>query len=458
MYLDLPGTAFLTVGQITAHLRSVLLRDDILQDIWVRGEVSGASLSRGGHLFFSLKDSDALIKGVVWAPLSYRLRSQLTDGQEVLVHGRVDLYPQQGVYQLYVDEAMPVGTGIAYLEFERVRAKLEAEGLFDQERKRPLPAFPRRIGVVTSAYGAARRDIENVLRQRWPSVEVVLAGSSVQGDGAPESLVAALHAVATQAVDVIILARGGGDKEALWCFNDERLARAIADMPVPVITGIGHETDFTIADFVADLRAPTPSAAAMAAVPDRREVLASVEDWERRLLDAVQDLVSGHRMQVSHLTRVLQRSSPAYVAGTWRQATEEMSGRLLRTGANLVPSRRAEVQSLARRLRACVPRTEPLRERQGLLAGKLHRAMENRLAHLRAQVDSLNASLVALDPEATLKRGYAIVHAGGFQGPVVSDATGLRPGDALAIRLAQGGALTKVERPLPEMQEEENEG
>ncbi|NPV09750.1 MAG: exodeoxyribonuclease VII large subunit, partial [Anaerolineae bacterium] len=312
------------------HLRSVLLQDDILQDIWVRGEVSGSNLSRGGHLFFSLKDSDAVIKGVVWAPLSYRLRAQLAEGREVLAHGRVDLYPQQGVYQLYVDEVLPVGTGMAYLEFERVRTKLEAEGLFAQDRKRPLPAYARRIGVVTSAYGAARRDIENVLRQRWPCVELTLAESSVQGDGAPESIIAALKAVAAQGVDLIILARGGGDKEALWCFNDEQVARAIASMPVPVITGIGHETDFTIADFVADCRAPTPSAAAMAAVPDRREVMAAVGEWQRRLAQALRDGLAQRRTDLAHLSRVLQRSSPAYIAGTWRLVLDEATARLLR--------------------------------------------------------------------------------------------------------------------------------
>ncbi|MHB0878801.1 MAG: exodeoxyribonuclease VII large subunit, partial [Anaerolineae bacterium] len=278
----LSGAMILSVGELTTYLRS-LLRESLLQDVWVRGEVSNTSLARSGHLFFSLKDESALVKCVVWSPASQRVRKDVVDGQEVVARGRLDLYPPQGVYQLYVEHVIPVGVGLAYLEFERVKRLLEAEGLFSLERKRPLPRYPVRVGVVTSAYGAALRDIQNVMAHRWPAAELVLAHAGVQGDGAAEEIAEALRSVCAMGVDVVILARGGGAKEDLSCFNDERVARAIAAAPVPVVTGVGHETDFTIADFVADLRAPTPSAAAAAVVPDREEVAADIGDLGYRL-------------------------------------------------------------------------------------------------------------------------------------------------------------------------------
>lgn len=436
MLRDGPGNQppYLTVGQITAHLRAVLLQDDILQDVWVRGEASSVTLSRGGHLFFSLKEGDALIKAVVWSPLSRRLHAQLKDGQEVLAHGRVDLYAPQGVYQLYVTEILPVGAGLAYLEFERVRAQLAAEGLFDEDRKRSLPRFPRRVGVVTSAYGAARRDIENVLAQRWPSVEMVLAGAMVQGDSAPASLIAGLELVAEAGVDVIIIGRGGGDMEALSCFNDEGLARAIAAMPVPVVAGIGHETDFTIADFVADLRAPTPSAAAMAVVPDRLDVAATVATMEKRLHEAAVDGLDRGRRDVLQQTRLLMRSSPRYVVASGLQAVDDGASRLVRAAERTVPSLAAQLAPVSTRL-----------GQAGL------RLVSDR----RALLGALAARLGPLDPEETLRRGYAVVHRGDLEGPVVADASMLKEGDAIAIRLSRGQAAARVTETVPDPKKEE---
>lgn len=440
---------YLTVGQITAHLRSVLLQDDILQDIWVRGEASSVTLSRGGHLFFSLKDSDALIKAVAWAPLSHRLHAKLRDGQEVLAHGRVDLYAPQGVYQLYVSEVLPVGTGVAYLEFERVRSLLAEEGLFDEERKRPLPRYPTRIGVVTSAYGAARRDIENVLAQRWPTVEVVFAGAQVQGDGAAVSLIAGLRKVAEAGVDVVILGRGGGDMEALSCFNDEELARAIVAMPVPVVTGIGHETDFTIADFVADLRAPTPSAAAMAVVPDREDVAASIGALQQRLARAADDLVGDRWTDVRQLTRLFQRSSPQYVIGTGLQTLDEATTRLLQSGGRLTTNRRASALAAATRIRAQAPRLDRQRERVAWASAGLARATAGLLSDARSGLSQASIRLESLDPAETLRRGYSVVHSGDLSGPVVGDAAQVQPGDVIAIRFSRGSATAKVTNSAP---------
>jgi len=445
-----PAPPYLTVGQITAHLRSVLLRDDILQDIWVRGEASGVTLSRGGHLFFTLKDSDALIKAVAWAPLSRRLHAKLRDGQEVLAHGRVDLYPPQGVYQLYVTEVLPVGTGVAYLEFERVRAILNAEGLFSEERKRPLPRYPTRIGVVTSAYGAARRDIENVLSQRWPAAEMVLAGAQVQGEGAPASLIAGLELVAAAGADVVILGRGGGDVESLSCFNDESLARAIVAMPMPVVTGIGHETDFTIADFVADLRSPTPSAAAMAVVPDRVEVAATISALERRMSRAVGGVVGDLRDEVMQQIRLLSRSSPEFVVSTGRQRLDEATTRLIRAGTSLTIGRRADAIGLAARMRAQTPPVERHREQLAWAASRLGQVVRRNLVDTRGRLGQTAAQMASLDPEKTLRRGYSVVLAGDLTGPVVSDASQVSAGEHVAIRFSRGSAAARVVTTAPD--------
>ncbi len=440
----------LTVGELTAYVRSSFLQNPLLQDVWVRGEVTGANLSRSGHLFYSLRDSDALIKGVVWAPLSRHLHGQLQDGTEVLAHGRLDLYPLQGVYQLYTDEVVPVGAGLAYLEFERIRVKLEREGLFDTDRKRPLPRFPRLIGVVTSARGAARRDIENVIAQRWPVAEILLAPTGVQGDGAVDEIVAALTSLARRPVDVVIVARGGGDKDALWCFNAEAVARAIVAMPVPVICGIGHETDFTIADFVADLRAPTPSAAAAAAVPDRRELAQMLAQIRSRVARLVLEVVSSKRLVTGHALRVLRRSSPEYVLATRRQALEDLSGRLVACGRRLDPEVRRDLGALAVRLRSAAPRLAEPRQRTVATGEALARAGGSLVLARRAHTENIQGRLTALAPLATLQRGYAIVHQGDFDGPVLTDSTGLRSGEAVAVRLRRGGALATINSTIPE--------
>ena len=387
---------------------------------------------------------------MAWAPLSRRLHAKLSDGQEVLAHGRVDLYPQQGVYQLYVDEVLPVGTGLAYLEYARVRELLSAEGLFDEERKRPLPRYPRRVGVVTSAFGAARRDIENVIGQRWPSVEVVLAGALVQGDGAPSSIIAALAMVAAEGVDVIILGRGGGDPEALACFNDELVARAIAAMPVPVVTGIGHETDFTICDFVADLRAPTPSAAAMAVAPDRLEVGVHIHSLTGRLRQATEEGVRGSRTELGQYSRLLRRSSPEHLLHSRHQATDEGAAGLLRETARLTQRRQDEWQGLSVRLRSSAPRLSPQRQKLALMSLRLGQAARESAARPRTELARLEGQLAPLSPEATLRRGYAIVHRGDFGGPIVVDVGALAPGDLIGVRLGHGRATATITGSLPE--------
>ncbi len=252
-----------TVSNLTRHLRQLLEGDPDLQGIWVEGEISNLSRPASGHIYFTLKDPSAALRCVMWKTEAARLRVSLQDGMAVEVHGSLGIYEVAGQYQLYADILRPVGEGALFQEFLRLKALLEAEGLFDPARKRAIPPSPRRIGIVTSSTGAALRDMLNTLRRRMPLAEVVLAATPVQGEEAPLKLVAALRSLnRVVKPEVILLARGGGSIEDLWAFNDERVVRAIIESEAPVITGVGHETDFTLADFAADLRAPTPTAAA----------------------------------------------------------------------------------------------------------------------------------------------------------------------------------------------------
>jgi len=249
-----------TVSQITAYIKELFEADDSLQDLWIEGEVSNCSRPPSGHIYFTLKDPGAEIACVLWRSQAAALEHLPVEGQAVMVHGRASVYEAKGRYQLYVDWLQPVGEGALFLRLQQLKDKLEREGLFAPERKRPLPPFPRQIGVVTSPVGAAIRDILHVLQRRFPLAEVILAPSQVQGEEAPPQIVAALEMLnAHTDVDVIIVARGGGSLEELWAFNDERVARAIFASRVPVVSGVGHETDYTLSDLVADLRAPTPS-------------------------------------------------------------------------------------------------------------------------------------------------------------------------------------------------------
>ncbi len=289
-----------TVSRLTQHLRQVIESDPTLQDVWVRGELSNVSRPASGHLYFTLKDASASLRGVMWKADAARLKIPLRDGMEVEAHGRIGIYEVGGQYQLYANVLRPVGEGALYAEFVMLRALLEAEGLFDPSRKREPPQQPRCIGIVTSATGAALHDMLNTLRRRLPIVEVILAASPVQGADAPPALVAALENLNHHQPDVILIARGGGSIEDLWAFNDERVVRAVAASKAPVISGVGHETDFTLTDFAADLRAPTPTAAAELATPVTLFDLASrMSELGQRAEMAISSLLEGGRNECS---------------------------------------------------------------------------------------------------------------------------------------------------------------
>ncbi len=389
-----------TVSSLTRYLRQLLETDASLQGVWVQGEISNLSRPTSGHIYFTLKDTGASLRCVMWRSEVVHLRSALQEGQAVDVHGSISLYEAGGQYQLYADTIRPLGEGALYQEFLRLKALLEAEGLFEAARKRPIPAFPHRIGVVTSSSGAALRDILNTLRRRLPLAEVILAPTPVQGDEAPAAIVSALELLnRVCAPEVILLARGGGSIEDLWAFNDERVVRAVIKSAAPVITGVGHETDFTLVDFAADLRAPTPTATAELAtsvtVLDLNSKLDKIENMLARVMAA---LFQQKRELADWLDGRLRLASPVRRLQTERQRLDEMGRRW-----NAVQTHRLE------------------------MAIEKFRGMENRLQ--------------ALSPMAVLRRGYAVITK---NKKVVSSVAQVKVEDALRVRVQDGEFTTRV--------------
>jgi exodeoxyribonuclease VII large subunit len=389
-----------TVTTLTRHLRQLLESDANLQSVWVQGEVSNLTMPASGHIYFTLKDSGASLRCVMWRSEAARLRLALQDGLAVDVHGSISLYESGGQYQLYTDTLRPLGEGALYQEFLRLKAALEAEGLFDAARKRSIPEFPRRIGIVTSPTGAALRDILNTLRRRLPLAEVILAPTPVQGDEAPAGIVSALRALNRVGTpDVILLARGGGSIEDLWAFNDEKVVRAVIESAAPVITGVGHETDFTLADFAADLRAPTPTAAAELATPVAvLDMQANLAETGGVLFSRMVTLVRQQRESAAWLDNRLRLTSPARRLQTERQRLDEMSRRW----------NAAQVHGLQ-------------------FAGEKFKGLESRL--------------LALNPLAVLRRGYAIITK---NEKVVTSTSQIQMDDALHVRVHAGEFNARV--------------
>jgi len=395
----------LTVTEINAYLRAMLDSDEVAGDIWVRGEVSNFRQASSGHCYFRLKEGSSLLKGVMWRRQAESLSALPTDGDEVLAHGRISFYEGGGDVQLYVDMFHPAGIGLLHAQFEALKARLEAEGLFDEGRKRPLPALPRRIGVVTSAQGAALRDILNILARRCPLVEVLIAPCMVQGAQAAATIVealSALYALHNTPLDLIILARGGGSVEDLWCFNEESVARAVFANPLPLIAGVGHETDTTMVDYVADVRAPTPSAAAELAVPDHSALLHDVRQQQERLDAAVVYSLDTHRQNLDTTLHTLRRHAPQARISHSRQQVDEML-------------RRATSQA------------------------------QHQVALRRARLQGGTMQLVALNPRATLQRGYAIIQRADDDA-VVTRAEQTQPGSRLSVMLHSGTLEVDVVR------------
>ncbi|MFZ3152134.1 MAG: exodeoxyribonuclease VII large subunit [Anaerolineaceae bacterium] len=395
----------LTVTALNNYLREMLESDEILQDLWVRGEISNFSQPRSGHLYFTLKDAEAQVRCVMWKNAALHLRFNPADGMAVEAHGAMSIYSAGGQVQLYVDTLRPTGEGALFQEFLRLKAKLEAEGLFDPAHKRPLPGLPRHIGIVTSASGAALQDILNTLSRRLPTLQVTLAPSPVQGVEAPPGIIQALAKLNTLPnLDLIILARGGGSMEDLWAFNDEQVARAVYNSNVPVISGVGHETDFTIADFVADLRAPTPTGAAELATPiTRLELAASLRTANDEMHGMVTDQLSSLSHNLTLAQSELHRNSP----------------------------RQRVLNAL---------------QRQDELRDRLDRSIQSQLKAQTFRLENAANQLTSLSPIAVLKRGYAII-TDQLTGTIISHTAQAYPDQPVTLRVQDGSMSARINPP-----------
>jgi len=396
----------LRVSDLNRRVRQLLDSDSSLSDVWVEGEVSQPSFPPSGHCFFTLKDAQSQVRAVLFREELAVANVRPEHGMQVIVHGRLRAYEPQGVYQLYVTTLTPAGAGDLHQRYEQLRARLAAEGLFDDARKRPLPRWPRRIGVVTSPVGVVWRDIANVMRRRYPLGELVLVPTNVQGAAAAAGMARALKRIYGQkGIDLVILARGGGSLEDLWSFNDELVVRTIAAAPVPIMVGVGHESDVTLADFAADVRAPTPSAAAEQAVPDMAQfptILARLRD---RASSAMLTSLAGRRRVLAEEERALSRLAPDVAAA---------------------------------------------RQRAAELVDRGHRALTVRAGGARASLTTLAEGLRALSPAATLERGYAVARL--EDGSVVRDPAQAAAGDPLSVTVARGTLATRVEGTSEEAQ------
>ena len=395
-----PASA-VTVTQLNEYIKNKIDGDPILSSVMVKGEISNFVNHRTGHFYLSLKDEGSVIRAVMFQGYTKKLNFLPENGMKVIATGRVSAYVKTGEYQLYITDLTPDGVGALYIAFEQLKKKLEAEGLFRQDRKKPLPKYPARLGIITSPTGAAVRDMINVSGRRFPLTELILFPSLVQGDGAPPQLIAGIRYFNEVCpVDVIILGRGGGSLEELWAFNDENLARAIAASRIPIISAVGHETDFSISDFAADLRAPTPSAAAELALPEAGDVKRRLHNVIDRMSLVSENRIHALRARVESLAKTRQLSSMD----------------------NLIDDRRMAVANLDR---------------------EMSFALEKALSDRRAALEKKAAALNALSPLAVMSRGYSAVLDG--KGKAVNSVRSLHPGDTVSVRLRDGSAVAAIQ-------------
>ncbi|MDO7786395.1 exodeoxyribonuclease VII large subunit [Desulforamulus aquiferis] len=391
----------LSVSDLTRYIKEMLESDHLLAGLWVKGEISNLKLHSSGHIYLTLKDKEACLKTVMFRSRGRRLMFRPENGMSVIVRGYISLYERDGTYQLYAEEMEPEGIGALYIAFEQMKQKLAAQGLFDQGRKRPLPPYPKVLGIVTSPTGAAVQDMLNIVRRRWPNLEIILAPVLVQGEAAPSDIARAIRQMNSLGrIDVLVVGRGGGSLEELWAFNTEEVALAIAESEIPVVSAVGHETDFTIADMVADLRAPTPSAAAELVVPDRREMHRYLTSLDQRLEKGVGNKLERcrHRLKVCANSQALQR--PYLITGN-RQQTVDM------------------------------------------LTAALHRVGKLMLADKGTILATLAGKLDILSPLSTLARGYSICTTP--DGQIITDMEDIIKGDLVSVKLNKGSLHCTVE-------------
>ncbi len=441
---DRPERDVYTVSRLNREVAEVLWETFPL--LWVEGEISNLARPRSGHLYFTLKDEQAQVRCAMFRSRNRLLDFTPAEGMHVLMRARVGLYEARGDFQLTVEHMEEAGHGALFREFERLKRRLAAEGLFEEAAKKPLPPFPETIGIITSPSGAAVRDILKVLRRRWPRATILVYAASVQGDQAPAELRAALsRAEQDGRCDVLILARGGGAIEDLWAFNDETLARAIHAADTPIVTGIGHEIDFTIADFVADRRAPTPSAAAELVAPDREALRIHIQRLAQRLIQGSTQRLRAQRRQLDALQARLAAHHPRRRLEEQARRLDDLERRLTGAMAHRMRGHHHRIDTLRARLLAYSPRLR-LQQQRGRLERAhtgLRHAILARLGHERARLERLQATLRAVSPQATLERGYAIVTAADT-GKIVRGHEDLR-GDRVDIRLAREHLHARVD-------------
>ncbi|WP_242396263.1 exodeoxyribonuclease VII large subunit [Anaeromyxobacter oryzisoli] len=440
----------LSVGELTRALRNVV--EPRFRDVWVAGEVANLRRQASGHVYFSLKDDEAVIGAVLWASQARRVPFELEEGQEVLARGFVEIYPPHGKYQLVVQEVEPRGAGAAALLLQQVKERLLADGLLDPARKRALPHLPRRVGVATSPTGAALRDFLRVLHGRFPTLPVLVAPCRVQGEGAAATVISAVRALCRAGVDVVVVTRGGGSQEDLWAFNDERLARAIAACPVPVVSAVGHETDVSVADLVADVRAATPTHAAQLVAPVKDELVARAAQLGARLDRALAAALDGRRSALRALRAEL--ADPAHLLSRERHRVDD----LLHRGEAAVRAPRRRERAALEALRVRLARREPraevraLRARMESATVRLGRWQAACFRREGLRVERLAARLEPANVAKLLARGFALVL---DRGRLVTSSAAVREGDALRVALAEGWLDARVERvragedPLP---------
>lgn len=419
--MNLTNLPVYTVSQVNGYVKSLMDGDEVLAGLLVRGEISNYKRYPSGHHYFSMKDENGSLRCVMFRGNAARLRFRPADGMRVVAFGRVSVYPRDGSYQLQCSELMEDGRGALDEAFERLRRRLEGEGLFDEANKQPLPEYPGKIALVTSPSGAAVRDMLRILKARWPLAQALVVPVRVQGTEAAGEIAAALHRINNRAdIDLIITGRGGGSREDLWAFNEEIVARAIAVSNIPVISAVGHEPDVTIADYVADLRAATPSNAAELAVPDQSEERARLAQLDGRLARALRTRLDGSR-------RVLERLK---------------SSRPMKQALAPIQDRRLAVDDLRRRMGLALGhRAAQARQKLGTQTGRLPLAVKHRLAGQRGRLGRLAAGLDALSPLKVLGRGYAIARRGE---DVVSSIAQTGPGDRLEVLVSDGALRCEV--------------
>ena len=432
-----------TVSQLTKEIKSLLEKNFSM--IWISGEVSNLRMPSSGHSYFTLKDEKAQIPSVMFRGQLRQLRFELEDGINIIGLGRISVYEPRGSYQIILEYAEPKGAGALQLAFEQTKQKLAAEGLFDAERKKPLPFLPHTVCVITSPTGAAIQDIFNIILRRFSTICIKVLPVRVQGAAAPDEIVAALQLAKQKIVpDVIILARGGGSIEDLAAFNSESVARAIYESDIPIVSAIGHETDFTIADFVSDVRAPTPSAAAELVAPVKVELLSRCLELRQRCYKSISQIVSAYEGRLDRLLRGMVH--PVKKVEAFQQRIDEMLGRLGRAKSGLIRDQHAKLNEIHFRLKNCAPSShlQKIRSKVELLLFRLLKSNEKYNLSLHDHLGGLNAKLRTLNPKAVLERGYSITRCLPDL-EVVMDASEVQSGQSLEILLAKGKIKAKSE-------------